>query len=597
MRLISVRDLACLAILVPLAPMLLFLSRPRPVISKDGIAYITFARELFSKFSLHLPAWIHVDSGMILPPIFPFLVGMADGLSPGSDGDTILIAKWVCAICLSLASIPLYFLLSSYSNRVVSFFTIGGLHLSLEYFKMSRSALTEASFILVVTVMLFALTRFSERFDPRLGIWLGLLCALTFLTRQIGLIALPFCVGWLTISGWAKGISQRELIGMLTTVTVGFFIIFGSYAGLLYAQTGQHPFRQNFRWNHYAVSNHDPAVLEDIERIQASPEGLYSQIYAKRRLMFQLLPDGAEMYDYLLEQDNDQTDFAAELEGSAATIFRIAQDAASNLKGNLDHLKRNIGVFYYYAFLLATLSIFLPPSRNGSDWYPRTILAFAWMYLFSISLLGDLVARYVVVLVPFVILATVIEFFRVARKFTEYIWLPKLSSIATLLTIMLIGMGTFSMPRVHSGHFPTDVKKLPPWPQLTFRKMLEPGSRVFTMHPLDSYLIGGTWMILPNDSLEKVVEYGRRTHSRWLFVARYDLRARDEKYYTKTGWYRDRNLETHYPSLVKRCQLAETEHYRFDLYRIRPAASVESTGVDECEPVIFQTGVYKSRPH
>ena len=69
MRLTSTRDLACLAILVPLAPVLYFLHPELPWMSKDGLAYLTFARGLFSGFALALPAWIHVDSGMILPPV------------------------------------------------------------------------------------------------------------------------------------------------------------------------------------------------------------------------------------------------------------------------------------------------------------------------------------------------------------------------------------------------------------------------------------------------------------------------------------------------------------------------------------------------
>jgi hypothetical protein len=210
------------------------------------------------------------------------------------------------------------------------------------------------------------------------------------------------------------------------------------------------------------------------------------------------------------------------------------------------------------------------------------------MYLLSISLLGDLVERYVTVLLPFVLVATAIEFSRVSRQLTRN------DRIATLSTMIVMGVGIFLMPRIDFDQIPDNSRKLL-WPQLAFRQNLEPDARVLSMHPLDAYLIGGTWMILPNDSLEQVVEYGRKTNSLWLFVARYALRDRDETYYVKASWYRDRDLEVHYPDLVQRCQLAETRHYRFDLYRIRPEDSLESADPNECEPVIFQKGEYPIR--
>lgn len=584
------RDLACIAVLVPIAVALHLRFPGQAHLSKDGIAYLIYSRDLLEGLALHLPAWIHVDSGMILPPVFPFLIGLANGIFSGSDTDAIMVAKHVSTVCLSLASIPLYFLLKSWTSRTVSLFAVGGIHLNLSYWAIGGSGLTESTFVLVVAAALVVLLRCSEDFNARLGILLGLVCALAFLTRQIGLIVFPLCLGWLALASIGRGFTLKRSVRMLAVVSLGFFVIFANYAGLLYAQTGQHPFQQAFRWNRYAVSTQDPAVLEEIARISAKPTEHYGQLYAQRRLMFQLTPDGAEMYHFLLESDSTPKNSGLDPANEARSLIQVARDVASNLEGNLDHLHRMIGSFYYWAFLLATLSVFLPPVRKWSPWRRRIVLAFVWTYIFSLSFLGDLVARYMVVLIPFVVIASAIEFFRVARALTRN------DKATAIFAIGVVCVGTFFMPRLDPSQTPRKLDDRQ-WPQLGFRGSVERGTRVLALNPLDTYLIGGSWMILPNDSLERVVAYGRKTNTLWIFVARYPMRAADEAYYAqKAGWYRDRHLELHYPDLVQRCQLDETRGYRFDLYRIRPELSVGSSDPDECRPVISVRGVYFSKP-
>ena len=77
-------------------------------------------------------------------------------------------------------------------------------------------------------------------------------------------------------------------------LVTGFFLVFASYGGLLFAQTGQHPFQQKFRWNRYSVSTTEPSVLRAIEQIQAAPVEEYGQLYAKRRRMFRPTPPRSE---------------------------------------------------------------------------------------------------------------------------------------------------------------------------------------------------------------------------------------------------------------------------------------------------------------
>ena len=573
---VSARDALALASLVALTPALHALYPETPWVSKDTIAYLAMARELFADLRLYLPAWIHVDQGMILPPVFPFLVGLVSApLSPDAV-QAISVARWVGIGSLALASVPLYFLLRPYTDRGVAWLSIAALQLSLEYMRIGASALTEGTFILMVALTLLALRRYSKEFPTRLGVVAGVLCALCFLTRQIGLVVFPIGCAWVVLEVFASGGAVRRAGTALAPLAAGFLAVFSLYAVLLYAQTGQHPLQQQFRWDEYAVATTDPAVLADIDRIEARPADDYDQLYANRRLMFGLTPDGAEMYRFLQPDDSATAADASPAQATLAAVARAGRDVLPNLKGNLEHVAGAAGPFFFWAFLIASLSAFVVPERGWPEWRRRLPAVFVWGYVLAVSLLGDLVARYVVVLLPLVLLAVAQESYRLVRKFAHD------RRIVTGAVVSVMLAGAFFMPRIDPLG-PKAEEETRALPHLAFRDFLDTGSRVLSLHPLDAHLIGGSWMVLPNDSLGRVVEYGRRTGTEWIFVASYSLRRTEEKLYTRAAWHRSPLLEENYGELVKRCQRAESPWYRFDLYRILPAPGQVDDTSDVCE--------------
>ena len=82
-------------------------------------------------------------------------------------------------------------------------------------------------------------------------------------------------------------------------------------------------------------------------------------------------------------------------------------------------------------------------------------------------------------------------------------------------------------------------------------KQIVKGEPVFSLSSYEAYLIGSPYMMLPNDSLEKVVAYGKKTGVRWIILF-YDRSLFSELlFYDKLDWYKDRSLEKEYPGLVK----------------------------------------------
>jgi hypothetical protein len=92
------------------------------------------------------------------------------------------------------------------------------------------------------------------------------------------------------------------------------------------------------------------------------------------------------------------------------------------------------------------------------------------------------------------------------------------------------------------------------------------GEPVFSLSPFSSYLSGGSCRLLPNDSFEKVVKYGKKTGVRWLLVSRTESALSEMQLYTNAQWYRSPNLQREYPHLVKFC--CETADGSLALYEI-----------------------------
>ena len=83
-----------------------------------------------------------------------------------------------------------------------------------------------------------------------------------------------------------------------------------------------------------------------------------------------------------------------------------------------------------------------------------------------------------------------------------------------------------------------------------FKKYIEHGEPAFSLLPGSSYLAGATFRVLPNDSLEKVAKYGKRTGVRWLLVDRTNRTFVEKIPYNNAQWHWSSSIEADYPNLV-----------------------------------------------
>jgi hypothetical protein len=563
-------------------------SRP----SKDVVAYVTLSQDLLSSFALYLRSWGHVDTGLILPPLHPALIALGSLVSD----DLTSLARLISRLSLVLAAFPCYWLLRPRAGWAVATVTVLALQFGSTYRTFALSGLSEPTFILVTSCTLLAISRCGRVHRPGLALTVGVLCALAFLTRQIGLVALPFAVVWLALVDRSHRVPSGAIGRRIAWLLLGYSVLVVPYSAMLYAQTGSHPFVQSFRRGEYSVATNDPAVLAEIEEIEAREPTNYVEIYAQRRSMFQLTPDGSEMYHYL-SRDRGVGDGPASTPALLALRNLVSPGTlAGNLLKNLQALGDAVGLPFMIFFCATTLSAFLVRHEEWPFWRRGLLAAYVWSNLVAISLVSGLIPRYVTVLFPFVLLHTAGELYALGRI------LPIERRGATVLLAAFLASGIVSMPRarlsaVALGAFASNPGPKA-WPQhpadalglhvsfqrqllgrdvakpLKLRNRISPGEPVFALHPFDAYLVGGIYRVLPNADLERVVEYGRRTGVRWILVTVERYLKKEVALYTEAPWYENRQLEVDHPDLVERCCGWEPDSARDSrravLYRILP---------------------------
>lgn len=373
--------------------------------SPDGIAYVTLGRSLVTAAQLYVASWGHVDIGLILPPLYPLLIGVSGTVSD----DLLRLAAWISGVSLILAGPVFFLLIRGSTGRLVAACTAMVIPLGV-IFRYAFAPLTKAFFLLLMTLTLLCLRASLSRGRMVLALATGFLCALTFLTRPVGLFLLAFCCLWTAFAEpIGRGGRRATALRRGAAILAGFLLLVVPYAVALHAQTGQHPLQRTFRMGHYSIDSSDPLVLEEIRRIEAASKGDYQSLIRGRRMMRKLLPDGSEMY-YALVKTGDGS-----VEGRSAVgavLNKIVDRPAATLKrlaGNLNSLRQDSGPLFFALFLITSLTpVLVRPLR---DPYPRRLMlcAWIWFYLIGISLITDLIPRYLHVVIPLLVLHVVIE--------------------------------------------------------------------------------------------------------------------------------------------------------------------------------------------
>jgi hypothetical protein len=549
-------DLFCLALIIALNPVSHFITFSLNVFSRDTIAYVAMARDLFTKGLLYIPSWGHIDTDLILPPLYSFLIACGQIFSP----ETLKVAEYVSSLCALLFSVLIYLYLKQMTNRITAVVTLIPIQINCYYFVTGMIALSETTFwitlCLVLYLILLMLDNIAEGEKRLTAFVVGLACCLVFLARQIGVMvsvftAIIYLIRWITVSGIKRRILNVNLLFML----LGWLILFVPYAIVLYCQTGQHPFTEAFREYKYTVTVKDPEILKDmeeyrtltpdlLEQIETAPHSDYGLIYAGRRRMRKLLPDASEMYSYIIMEKDEGAGYLKK----AFSSFKNPKDYLGKFYNNIIHLVAPLGPVLITLFFILCFSPFLLRS-NKIKFLNRVLLPFFIIfYIIIISLLTDKIDRYIYILFPFCLMHISAELFICFNPLVDLLRLKRFSNIVLPAAI-------FFMLLLTTPHFFTAFEVIPKVGGMEneydyFKKYIN-GDPVFSLVPYYSYITGGSFRILPNDSLDKVAIYGKKTGVRWLLIVR-TLKAADElKLYSNAQWYYYQLLEKKYPDLVK----------------------------------------------
>lgn len=545
---------------IPLALLALLLTNPALYLgelssrtfSPDAIAYLAMARTFIEGGNqLFLEGWGHVDTGLVLPPLYPLLLAAGGAVS----NDLMGVAEGISRGALLLTALPLFLLLRPRCGAAIAVAAIFVLQLNAFYFGSGFVPLTEALFTLLLATAALLLDRLLGRPSITTAALLGLICALLFLTRQIGLAFTLVTVPWLLLAILGRS-TQGPRWRHLTVFATLFTLITGGYSLLLFQQTGQGPLTQSFSLGRYQVERPaDPAL--------ATPPATsgYTALLLERQRQRRLLEDGSEMIGYV------------KVEGAAATgggtmgiAGRLLNDPLGWLErlwGNLKSLRDAAG---WPLFALFALSLVLPPLTRGGELPPlrRYLPAAALLgYLGAVALFTDAIPRYAQVALPLLMVAGVGEG---ARAFAR---LP----MAATSTPLRLGGPIIALLLI-AATLPGDYRQVPLQPRIAeagipvtaFRQVVQRGDPILSPQPLYGYLAGGTPRTLPSGSLEQVVTYARLTGAHWLLMVALDERAPHARGYLERDWYGDLGLAQRHPRLLE---------YRGTtgdavLYRIRP---------------------------
>jgi len=550
------RDILCIVLIIGLNPITYFFPLSPGIFPPDIFAYAAMAKDLFQKGLLYLPSWGHIDNGLILPPLYPFLIACGRIFS----NETLNIAEYISNLSMIIFAIPTFLYIRKMASRLVAVVAMVIIQINYRFFLIGMKPLPESLFLLMIALTLWLMLLFfpePSRKQRLLSFVLGISCSFVFLSRQIGLIIFVF-VGILFIIQYKiiSGNNRRELLKNYLFTGYGAMALLIPYTLALYLQTSQHPLTQGFRKNEYVIKVDDPELLDSIARekdlseellelIESQPDKDYGIIYAERRRMRKLLPDASEMYAYALSANNSKTDkrinaILANFNNPGAYFVRLYK--------NILHIKSAVGwVATILFFLFCFLSIAFKKDKNR-DLSRFLLPSFVIFYLLILSLLTDKISRYTYILFPFFVIYISIESYGYLKQIRA-IFKTKLAGHFFL--VFLFSLILLTTPAFFTGlNIGPKYKGLENEYGYDFKKIVK-GEPVFSLFAFEAYIIGSPYRILPNDSLEKVAVYGKKTGVRWILLFHGQSSASELKLYNNLDWFSNRLLESTYPDLVK----------------------------------------------
>jgi len=528
-------------------------------LTPDVIAYVSFAENGIATGKLYLPAWGHVDVGAILPPLYPSLIAIANLIDSNSIANGMLIN----GAAMVLMSVCLFFCV----KRVAGVWAAAAAALLVQanwhYLYFGSNVLTEPLFLLLTTCTLTLLVQrvVGSRRDAWIAAALGVLAGLAFLARQIGLVLLGFILVWLIVEYSCDRRNRSQTLRDCLLVAGVWAAVVLPLAALLYYQTGASPLEQSVRLNNYVV------YADDVSALEAPQEGAtdYVEVYRKRRELRTLLPSGAEMLAYAVPKSGAPS-------RQANTSFPPnlnPRSLISNFATNLALLVDRLGAVPVWGAAIAMLSALFAPSSSVVPRAARLVLpGFIVCYVIVVSSVSGAIARYFTVLFPllFAVIATEVG---LALQY----WLhARHRLLAAAIGIAVLAVMLASTPKFWKGPLTTRAAQSE---QLVRRPAVESSQPMFSLLPAYAYMAGGSYRVLPNDSLERVVHYGQLTGVRWLLVPEDPKDVIETHFYANAPWLAAPHSLLASTKMLRYCCTLEVLQGRHLLFEILPRTGPE----------------------
>jgi 4-amino-4-deoxy-L-arabinose transferase-like glycosyltransferase len=499
-------------------------------LTPDAVAYLSLADTGIPAGKLYVPAWGHIDVGAILPPLYPTLITLANTIRP----DSIANALSLSSACMLLVSVTLYLFVKRLSGRWIAAGAALLTQLNWHYLFFGSNVLTEPLFLLLILVSLYLLLLRAMADRPLAGhaITLGILAGLAFLTRQVGLVLFIFLLLWFAIDIAHRSFKQhrvREIVLVLT----GWTVIVGPYAIALYSQTGSSPFQQSSRLQNYVVHTNDSSLLRNIADNSSSDTSDYVDVYRKRRLLRALLPDSSEMLAFVQDARGGKTAGSMFSDDANSGIFKHLRPLAlaKNLTSNSRRLIERLGAaisFLAAASMITAITV----SSSGTPRAARLLLpAFIGLYFIGVSLLTGTIGRYFTVLFALLIALSAVELSVILHKLRlHYPQHRRVAEVSVFIVAAMVFISTRTLLDAPQQDLVRNADKL------VKQSIIPAGEPAFALLPVYTYLAGGTYRILPNDSLEKVIRYARFTGVRWLLAPVRPEDVIESHFYSNSPW-------------------------------------------------------------
>jgi hypothetical protein len=533
-------DVLAIVILLLLHPVLYRLDMMRGIYLPDAIAYIDFAERFLSEGLLYLERGM-AGKGNVLPPLYPFFILLAQPFV----GDFVVASVFVSSIATLAASVVFYLIIRKFADPYAAFLGTLVIQVNYDLNLWALTPLTEATFIMIVAFLLWFMLYVLGSNRTIFAVVVGVLLAFTFFARQIGLVLLPFVLLVIVLA------DPRRFAINATSVVLGLVLILAPYVFEVEKQGNRIQAELSAfepQWSKRDVilfDDVDPNVQDYLRNLQDTTKDEYGDVYVKRRLLRQLLPDSSAMLSEVKITPDGQNKYA--ISEGLNRIWSSRNQISGNFVKNIQHVITSLGPFVCSIFLVALMT----PLWVGGN--KKLLLArylvggFVLYYLIVLSLFTGLVERYAQILAPFILLHIIIEVANALRMVQRKIRGVPIAPL--LFFISLVGCA-YSQPSNYSDVESYSQKEFLEFSRSNLRQFVTPGDPVLSTIPFHAYSVGGAWRILPNDSLEKIAIYAARENIPWLLVVHDPTNAVITQRLTRQ-WYLDADMLLKHGDLIQ----------------------------------------------